>query len=315
MYAKDIGRKGPSGMKRPPFPDIDGLLQRLLDEQIEPEEMERLQKAIREDSHVRDYYVDSMLVSAVLRRSGHVTGELSESDLIQALSDEVRRSGSKNFWQRFRLIAAILMFGALVSASFFLFRHKAQGPSIGRLTGAYEVQWRGSHPRPGEPLYTGLYDLREGVAKMELGLGMSLLLEAPCQVELTSIDEVYLRKGRLVVVSSQTKDFRVRTLTALITDLGTEFGVIVHSDGSTEAHVLKGHISIALDPNKSNQSTSLRHSTSQSPPSRFHDKPAKLCRIAILVPVSMRLVPSRMLPLRLFKCMANKSQSPLSNDR
>jgi hypothetical protein len=244
-------------MKRPPFPDIDELLQRLLDDQIDSEEMERLQKAIREDPQVRDYYVNSMLACAMLRRSGHVTGELSESDLIQALTDESRRGGIKRFWQRFRSIAAILLFGALVSVSFFLFRHKAQGPSIGRLTGVYEVQWRGSHPRPGEPLYAGLYDLREGVANMELGQGMNLMVEAPCQVELTSVDEVNLRKGRLVVVSLQAKGFRVRTLTALITDLGTEFGVIVHSDGSTEAHVLKGHIRVDLDPNKSNQSTSL----------------------------------------------------------
>ena len=47
------------------------------------------------------------------------------------------------------------------------------------------------------------------------------------------------------------KGIRVRTLTALITDLGTVFGVIAHSDGSTEAHILKGRISIALDPNRS----------------------------------------------------------------
>ena len=76
---------------------------------------------------------------------------------------------------------------------------------------------------------------------MELGQGTSLLLEAPCQVELTSGGEVTLRNGRLVaVVPPEAKGFRVRTRTALITDLGTEFGVIAHSDGSTEAHVLRG---------------------------------------------------------------------------
>ena len=126
------------------------------------------------------------------------------------------------------------------------------------LAGAYEAQWRGSHPRPGEPLYVGPYDLREGVAKMDLDQGTSLLLEAPCQVELKSVGEVTLRKGRLAaVVPPQAKGFRVRTRTALITDLGTEFGVIAHSDGSTEAHVLKGRISVALDPNRSGQATSL----------------------------------------------------------
>ena len=73
-------------MSTPPFPDMDELVQRLLDDQIEPDEMQRLGKAIREDPRVRDYYIDSLLVSAVIRRSSQVTGELSKSDLIQALS-------------------------------------------------------------------------------------------------------------------------------------------------------------------------------------------------------------------------------------
>jgi hypothetical protein len=69
---------------------MDELVQRLLDDQIEPDEMQRLGKAIREDPRVRDYYVDSLLVSAVIRRSSQVTGELSKSDLIQALSGRGR---------------------------------------------------------------------------------------------------------------------------------------------------------------------------------------------------------------------------------
>jgi len=244
-------------MSRPPFPDMDELLQRLLDDQIQPEEMERLQKAIREDPRVRDYYVDSMLVCAVIRRSSQVTGELSESDLIQALSGDGSQGGSKRIVRHLYSIAATLILGILILTFLSLFRHKAQGPAIGRLLGTYEAQWQGSRPRPGEPLYVGPYDLREGVAMMELDQGTSLLLEAPCQIRLTSVGEVTLRNGRIVVVSSQAKDFRVRTLTALITDLGTEFGVIAHSDRSTEAHILKGRISIALDPKRSGRPTSL----------------------------------------------------------
>ncbi len=70
-------------MSTPPFPNMDELLQRLLDDQIEPDEMQRLAKAIREDPRVREYYIDSLLVSAVVRRSSQVTGELSKSDLIR----------------------------------------------------------------------------------------------------------------------------------------------------------------------------------------------------------------------------------------
>jgi hypothetical protein len=244
-------------MSTPPFPDMDELVQRLLDDQIEPDEMRRLGKAIREDPRVRDYYLDSLLVSAVIRRSSQVTGELSKSDLIQALSSGEGRLGFKRVVRHLYWIAAILTLGALIVASISLFRHKAQGPTIGMLAGEYEAQWRGSHPRPGEPLYIGPYDLREGVAKMDLDQGTDLLLEAPCLMELTSVGEVTLRNGRLAAeVPAQAKGFRVRTRTALITDLGTEFGVIAHSDGSTEAHVLKGHISVALDPNRSGQTMS-----------------------------------------------------------
>lgn len=245
-------------MSKPPFSDMDELVQRLLDDQIQPDEMERLGKAIREDPQVRDYYIDSLLVSAVIRRSSQVTGELSESDLIQALSGGGSQGGSKRVVRYLYSTAAVLILGVLILASLTLFWPKAQGPPIGRLAGAYKAKWRGARPHPGEPLHVGTYDLREGVAKMELGQGTSLLLEAPCQVKLMSVGEVTLRNGRLVVaVSSQTKGFRVRTRTALITDLGTEFGVIARSDGNTEAHVLKGRISVALDPNRSGRPTLL----------------------------------------------------------
>ncbi len=237
-------------MSTPPFPEMDELLQRLLDDKIQPDEMERLQKAMREDPRVRDYYVDSMLVCAVIRRSSQVTGELSESDLIQALSGGGSQGGSKRLGRRFHLIAALMVLGALVLVSLYLFLHKAQGPAIGTLVAECEAQWKGASPRPGQPLYVGRCDLRQGVAKMELGQGTSILLEAPCQIELKSIREVTLKNGRLTVVASpQPKGFQVRTPTAVITDLGTEFGVVAHSDGSTEAHVLKGSINVALAPN------------------------------------------------------------------
>ena len=238
-------------MSTPPFPDMDELLQRLLDDQIEPEEMERLQKAMRQDPRAREYYVDSLFTCGVIRRSSQVTGELSESDLIQAISDSQTQGGSRGIGRLFYAIAAILILGVLAFVSLSLFRHGAQGPAIGTLAGAYEAQWEGARPRPGKPLHLGAYNLREGLAKMELGQGTSLLLEAPCQIELRSAEEVTLRGGRLATtVPPQARGFRVRTRTALITDLGTEFGVFAKSDGSTEAHVLKGHISVAPDPDR-----------------------------------------------------------------
>jgi len=245
-------------MRKPPFPNMDELIQRLLDDQIQPDEMARLGRAIREDTRVRDYYIDSLLVSAAIRRSSQVTGELSGADLIEALSSGAGHRRSRRLVRCLYASAAVLMLGVLILVSLTLFGTKAKGPPIGRLAGTYEARWRGARLRPGEALHVGAYDLREGMARMELDQGTSLLLEAPCQVKLTSVGEVTLRNGRLVVVvSAQARGFRVRTRTALITDLGTEFGVIARPDGSTEAHVLEGRVNVALDPNISSRPTSL----------------------------------------------------------
>lgn len=245
-------------MSTPPFPNMDELVQRLLDDQIEPDEMQRLARAIREDPRVRDYYIDSLLVSAVVRRSSQVTGELSKSDLIRAISSGTSGGGSKRLGRRFLSVAAILALAASVLVSLYWVYQRPRGPAVGLLGGAYEAKWRGVRPRSGEPLYAGTYDLREGAAKMDLDQGTSLLLEAPCLIELKNAGEVTLRSGKLaVVVPPQAKGFRVRTRTAVITDLGTEFGVIARSNGSTEAHVLTGRITVALDPNQSGRTAAF----------------------------------------------------------
>lgn len=245
-------------MSTPPFPNMDELLQRLLDDQIEPDEMQRLAKAIREDPRVREYYIDSLLVSAVVRRSSQVTGELSKSDLIRAISGGTSRAGSGRLGRRSLSVAAILALAASVLVSLYWVYQRPRGPAVGLLGGAYEAKWRGVRPRSGEPLYAGTYDLREGAARMDLDQGTSLLLEAPCRIELKNAGEVALRSGKLAAtVPPQAKGFRVRTHTALITDLGTEFGVIARSNGSTEAHVLRGHITVALDPNRSGRAASF----------------------------------------------------------
>ena len=245
-------------MNKPPFSGMDELFQDLLDDQIRPDEMKRLQEAMLNDPQLQDYYFDSIFASTVMRRYSQMTMELSESNLIQVLSSGQGLGSFRRFSKWLYSIAAVLIIGALICVSTGLFRNRDQGPAIGTLAGTYEAQWRGAHPRPGEPLYADSYDLQQGVAKMDLGQGTSLLLEAPCQVDLKGVHEMMLKSGRLTVsVSSQAKGFRVRTHTAVITDLGTKFGVIAHSNGSTEAHVLKGRINVALDPNKAGQLKSL----------------------------------------------------------
>ncbi len=232
----------------PPFPDMDELLQRLLEGRIEPDELARLEKAILEDPNVRDYYINSLLVRAVIRRSVRAIGELSPSDLIRSLSGQKAPSGPKRSVRQPYSIAAIVTLGILILVVWSLFHRELRGPVVGRLTGVYQAQWDGAPVGLGDSLHAGSYDLREGLAKAELDQGATVLLEAPCRIELKSANEINLTVGKLMVlVTPQARGFQVRTPTALITDLGTEFGVIAQTDGRTEAHVLKGRISVTLE--------------------------------------------------------------------
>ena len=74
-------------MSKPPFSDMDELFQRLLDDQIQPDEMQRLQEAMLNDPQLQDYYLDTIFANAVMRRCSQMTTELSESDLIQGRLD------------------------------------------------------------------------------------------------------------------------------------------------------------------------------------------------------------------------------------
>ncbi|MDH7599294.1 MAG: FecR domain-containing protein [Sedimentisphaerales bacterium] len=245
-------------MSKPPFPNMDELLQRLLDGNANQEEVQHLADAILADPQVRDYYIDSMVVAAVVRRSSHVTGDLSKADLIRALSAAERRRSSTRSKLLLYTIAAALLIGGVVFFGLTSFVREGRGPVIGVLVEDYCTQWQGRHPSVGGVLRAGPYYLRSGLARMGIGAGASLLLEGPCRLELKGPMEVDLRSGRLVAtVEAQPKGFQVRTPTALITDMGTQFGVIAHPDGSTEAHVLKGQIRVTVDTQGAEQSRSI----------------------------------------------------------
>ncbi len=230
------------------LPKIDELMQRLLDDQVTPEEMARLQQAMHDDPKVRDYYINSMLANAVLRRSSQATNELSAPNLIEAASSHVNQGVSTRVVRWITSVAALLIVGVLLYTITHYQRQQAKGPAIGTLVGGYQTQWRGEQPRLSQGLYRGTYDLLDGVAEMRLHVGVRLLLEAPCRIHLTPYDEMVLDRGQVVVeVDPEANGFRVQTGNALITDLGTKFGVKAFEDGRSETHVFKGRVRVALE--------------------------------------------------------------------
>ena len=92
----------------------------------------------------------------------------------------------------------------------------------------------------------GPFALAKGRLSLALFNGVSLHLEGPAELDLVSDERIVCRRGRLrVFVPPGAEGFVVETPGAVVTDLGTEFGVEV-GGGATEVVVYRGQAEIAL---------------------------------------------------------------------
>jgi hypothetical protein len=117
--------------------------------------------------------------------------------------------------------------------------------AIGYLTAAIECHWIGSQqPAHGDALHAGLLHLSGGVAELLLVNGVQVSLEGPTSIDLQQVGHSYLQHGKLVArVPAKAVGFTIETPTAMVVDLGTEFGVDVNANsGETEVHVLRGTV-------------------------------------------------------------------------
>jgi hypothetical protein len=142
---------------------------------------------------------------------------------------------------------------------------------VGRITGMIDCQW--ANPRTaavdGASVPLGRkYVLDSGSLEITYDTGAKVILQGPVTYEVESSMGGYLAVGRLTAKLENRSEIRgqrsesanpkseipnhkslspiprplfsVRTPTAMVTDLGTEFGVEVDKEGTTQVHVLEG---------------------------------------------------------------------------
>ena len=91
--------------------------------------------------------------------------------------------------------------------------------------------------------------IESGLVEITYGTGATVLLQGPVAYEVESANCGFLSLGKLTgkVEARQAKGFVVRTPTATVTDLGTEFGVEVDEQGTTLSHVFRGSVKLETD--------------------------------------------------------------------
>jgi ferric-dicitrate binding protein FerR (iron transport regulator) len=89
---------------------------------------------------------------------------------------------------------------------------------------------------------TGSYSLVSGIAELSFDSGTNVVLEAPCELVVTSRDSARLLTGNVfVTVTELSNGFSLHTPEAEIIDLGTEYAVAL-DDVATEVHVFDGSV-------------------------------------------------------------------------
>jgi len=157
---------------------------------------------------------------------------------------------------------------------------KAESPVVGHISGMADCRWADPSLKPLAPRVRqgAKFALASGLMEITYTTGAKVILQGPCTYEVESPSGGYLALGKLTakvasgrqpVASAESHAanhksaiinhkshspltpshlplFTVRTPTALITDLGTEFGIEVFDTGDSHAHVFQGRIEVRL---------------------------------------------------------------------
>ena len=181
---------------------------------------------------------------------------------------------------------------------------------VGRITGMVDCRWDDSdrgvqeaeeHGQQNLSTLVSLgdrFNIRSGLLEITYNTGARVVLQGPVTYDVDSAAGGYLAVGKLTArlenkKESETKKkgkpdpsfssavpnalFAVRTPSAVVTDLGTEFGVEVTRDGITEAHVFVGVISVT--PFCSNRATGISQILGAGSAIRLDGKMNQLARI------------------------------------
>ncbi len=156
--------------------------------------------------------------------------------------NSIREKYNKIYKQTFSLVAALLIF-------FIAYAHIFPPKpliEVGTITDLINVQWGEDSQQltKNDRILNSLvpYILEKGIIKLKYDQGVDVVIEAPAMFQAERLG-IYLEYGKLYsYVSKKGQGFTIDSPNARFIDLGTEFGVDVSNNGSSEVHVLKGEV-------------------------------------------------------------------------
>lgn len=211
---------------------LDELVLLLLDDSLTKSNEIELNVLLRESAEARARYRKSLNLHAALIRYPRVEKVLP----LVAKPSPARPA---------RVAVLLALAACLMWAAFFLFKEDKPAATLSGTTDAIWLE------KSDGTLLAHQMHLRSGFAEIRYTSGVRVILEGPCQFQVTSASSMKVAHGRATVkVPSHIDGFHLDTPAGRITDLGTEFGVAIGSDSEGPViltEVFEGEIEIPAE--------------------------------------------------------------------
>ncbi|MFK5924002.1 MAG: FecR domain-containing protein [Verrucomicrobiota bacterium] len=232
---------------------LGALCDELVDGVISADRHAELQQWLLDDEAARRHYVRVMALSASLHE---YAGEFESEEGGDALVGFADR-GEKIRWPwKARLSLAAALVAGLFLGMLLLGQRSdnntrvtsiAQDDGVAVLTRASGLQWveGATRYRPGDRIPAGEVKIAAGTVQIEFYSGATVILEGPAHLDIRSANEAFCHYGKVHGnVPPQAVGFTVKTPDYDLVDLGTEFGISVDENGSSEVHVFDGEVEL-----------------------------------------------------------------------
>lgn len=254
------------------------LICELVDGTITPDRIARLNQILANDSQAVNHYIDFLDIQVLIKSNLSIEKDFSApvySDEIRELTalwhdlaneersaPEIERSEEKpgrplihkvvypecerRKTSKFSLYFLVLNTAAILF--FFLFLKLASpkdGYEVATLTDCVSAKWAdmAAPMAKGTRIVTTHKSLllADGYAELLFDTNARVVIEGPAEFRILAEDRIGLNYGKLYsYVPKEAAGFSVYSHNVKIVDIGTEFGVDVDSEGSTQLHVLQG---------------------------------------------------------------------------
>ncbi len=265
--------------------DLSELILRKLDDSITDRERLELFSRLEADPQAIDAYVElTLLYSCLLKKNRNVDipgetefvsreeysqvlkamAEHEDHALPQEVEPQIKKpeivtptvkmpiSTGKRQVNKANLVMAIVSLAALLlMIAYVNLVPVATQENVAVLTDSMNAKWANTElPVDIDSSLSnadGVRNLLRGCIKLKFFSGAEVVIEGPAEFELKTLETMTLNSGRLFAnVPKQAIGFTVDTPCSSVVDLGTQFGLKVDFDGTSDLHMFKGRASISV---------------------------------------------------------------------